>query len=121
MPGDYDIEYASPWAGANYMPASVRNTKAEAWDKATWGPLEELAAHQSEAGVHFQGMYRHGRQYCYSVLESDELQNAKSIVGAKMLAQRPRIGSPSSYHQRLGSRTLYQTSVDTCATLRQLG
>jgi glycine/D-amino acid oxidase-like deaminating enzyme len=22
MPGDYDIEYASPWAGANYMPLS---------------------------------------------------------------------------------------------------
>jgi hypothetical protein len=21
MPGDYDIEYASPWAGANYMPS----------------------------------------------------------------------------------------------------
>lgn len=20
MPGDYDIEYASPWAGANYQP-----------------------------------------------------------------------------------------------------
>ena len=20
MPGDFDIEYASPWAGANYMP-----------------------------------------------------------------------------------------------------
>ena len=20
MPGDYDIEYCSPWAGANYMP-----------------------------------------------------------------------------------------------------
>jgi glycine/D-amino acid oxidase-like deaminating enzyme len=20
MPGDYDIEYASPWAGANYSP-----------------------------------------------------------------------------------------------------
>ena len=20
QPGDYDIEYASPWAGANYMP-----------------------------------------------------------------------------------------------------
>jgi D-amino-acid oxidase len=20
MPGDYDIEYASPWAGANYAP-----------------------------------------------------------------------------------------------------
>ena len=22
MPGDYDIEYASPWAGANYMPSA---------------------------------------------------------------------------------------------------
>lgn len=21
MPGDYDVEYASPWAGANYMPS----------------------------------------------------------------------------------------------------
>ena len=21
MPGDYDIEYASPWAGANYLPS----------------------------------------------------------------------------------------------------
>jgi glycine/D-amino acid oxidase-like deaminating enzyme len=24
MPGDYDIEYASPWAGANYLPYVVR-------------------------------------------------------------------------------------------------
>lgn len=24
MPGDYDIEYASPWAGANYMPYVLR-------------------------------------------------------------------------------------------------
>ena len=23
MPGDYDIEYASPWAGANYLPSVV--------------------------------------------------------------------------------------------------
>jgi hypothetical protein len=23
MPGDYDIEYASPWAGANYMPLVI--------------------------------------------------------------------------------------------------
>jgi hypothetical protein len=25
MPGDYDIEYASPWAGANYMPYVIRS------------------------------------------------------------------------------------------------
>ncbi len=23
VPGDYDIEYASPWAGANYMPLVI--------------------------------------------------------------------------------------------------
>lgn len=26
MPGDYDIEYASPWAGANYMPYAPPGT-----------------------------------------------------------------------------------------------
>jgi D-amino-acid oxidase len=25
MPGDYDIEYTSPWAGANYLPYVTRN------------------------------------------------------------------------------------------------
>jgi len=55
MPGDYDIEYASPWAGANYMPVSVRGTAAAEWDKGSWGPLEDLAANHPEAGVHFQG------------------------------------------------------------------
>ncbi|EIT79407.1 D-aspartate oxidase [Aspergillus oryzae 100-8] len=54
MPGDYDIEYASPWAGANYMPPcayliivmlsmSTRGTKAADWDKDTWAALEDLA------------------------------------------------------------------------------
>jgi len=54
MPGDYDIEYASPWAGANYMPVSVRGSQAAEWDKKTWAPLEDLAQNHPEAGVHFQ-------------------------------------------------------------------
>ncbi|KAH6885177.1 D-amino-acid oxidase [Thelonectria olida] len=54
MPGDYDIEYASPWAGANYMPVSVRGTTAADWDKNTWAPLADLAQNHPEAGVHFQ-------------------------------------------------------------------
>jgi hypothetical protein len=29
MPGDYDIEYASPWAGANYLP--YVKTLAQSW------------------------------------------------------------------------------------------
>ncbi|KAH8803376.1 D-amino-acid oxidase [Xylogone sp. PMI_703] len=54
MPGDYDIEYASPWAGANYMPVSIRGTPAAEWDRNTWAPLEDLARNHPEAGVHFQ-------------------------------------------------------------------
>lgn len=54
MPGDYDIEYASPWAGANYMPVSVKGSIAAERDKNTWPPLEDLAQNHPEAGVHFQ-------------------------------------------------------------------
>ncbi|KAI4107684.1 MAG: hypothetical protein LQ339_002590 [Xanthoria mediterranea] len=54
MPGDYDIEYASPWAGANFWPISEAGTEAAEWDKTTWPELEDLARHHPEAGVHFQ-------------------------------------------------------------------
>ncbi|KAK5085278.1 D-amino acid oxidase [Lithohypha guttulata] len=55
MPGDYDIEYASPWAGANYFPVSVKGTPAAEWEGNTWPSLENLARNYPEAGVHFQG------------------------------------------------------------------
>ncbi|KIW00468.1 uncharacterized protein PV09_07992 [Verruconis gallopava] len=61
MPGDYNIEYASPWAGANYMPVSVRGTQLAEYDKNTWGPLEDLARNHPEAGVHFQECEIHSR------------------------------------------------------------
>lgn len=54
MPGDYDISYSSPWAGANYMPVSIRGTDAAQYDRDTWLPLADLARHHPEAGVHFQ-------------------------------------------------------------------
>ncbi|KAE8343724.1 hypothetical protein BDV24DRAFT_161033 [Aspergillus arachidicola] len=54
MPGDYDIEYASPWAGANYMPVSIRGTRAAAWDQTTWARLLDLALNCPEAGIHLQ-------------------------------------------------------------------
>ncbi|KAH8738016.1 D-amino-acid oxidase [Ilyonectria robusta] len=54
MPGDYDIQYASPWAGANSMPVSVGGTDAAEWDKNTWFALEELARHHPDSGIHFQ-------------------------------------------------------------------
>ncbi|OKL55644.1 hypothetical protein UA08_09125 [Talaromyces atroroseus] len=61
MPGDYDIEYASPWAGANYMPVSIGGTEAAKWDKDTWYPLADLAKNHPEAGVHFQECEIHSR------------------------------------------------------------
>ncbi|CAK1358617.1 unnamed protein product [Cercospora beticola] len=61
MPGDYDIEYASPWAGANYLPVSKPNTDFQSWEKATWPELERLARDVPEAGVHFQDSYVYRR------------------------------------------------------------
>ncbi|KAK3628328.1 D-amino acid oxidase [Elasticomyces elasticus] len=54
MPGDYDIEYASPWAGANYLPVATPGTPSEAYERATWPELARIAKDLPEAGVHFQ-------------------------------------------------------------------
>ncbi|KAJ5123121.1 hypothetical protein N7448_009218 [Penicillium atrosanguineum] len=53
MPGDYDIEYASPWAGANYMPVGKEGSKHQEWERNTWAPLKEITEKHPEAGIHF--------------------------------------------------------------------
>ncbi|KAJ5161416.1 D-amino-acid oxidase [Penicillium capsulatum] len=62
MPGDYDIEYASPWAGANFMPVGAENTRLAKWEQETWPPLRDLAEHYPEAGIHFQDTLIYNRQ-----------------------------------------------------------
>ena len=74
MPGDYDIEYASPWAGANWEPyASIRSrerfpahalgslshdgTAQARWEADSWPELSRLARNVPEAGLHFQDKY----------------------------------------------------------------
>ncbi|GAB7346868.1 hypothetical protein MBLNU459_g1950t1 [Dothideomycetes sp. NU459] len=54
MPGDYDIEYASPWAGANYLPVAKEGTASGDFERDTWPELARLAQDHPEAGVHFQ-------------------------------------------------------------------
>ncbi|WPH04431.1 Hypothetical protein R9X50_00732200 [Acrodontium crateriforme] len=54
MPGDYDIEYASPWAGANYLPVATPGSPAETFERNTWPELAKLASNTPEAGIHFQ-------------------------------------------------------------------
>ncbi|KAF5676599.1 d-amino-acid oxidase [Fusarium heterosporum] len=52
MPGDYDAEYASPWAGANVIPLSPK--EASRWERRTWIALKKLVEESPEAGIHFQ-------------------------------------------------------------------
>ena len=76
MPGDYDIEYASPWAGANYMPydkpslninylliaplcfrVGKEGSDHARWERETWPYLKEIAEKYPEAGIHFRGIF----------------------------------------------------------------
>ncbi|KAH0122896.1 hypothetical protein KCU67_g17909, partial [Aureobasidium melanogenum] len=50
MPGDYDIEYASPWAGANYLPVGKEGTPSQEYERNTWPELARLAEEHPEAG-----------------------------------------------------------------------
>ncbi|KAJ5754893.1 hypothetical protein N7533_004436 [Penicillium manginii] len=62
MPGDYDIEYASPWAGANYMPVGKQGTDHERWERETWPYLKEITEKYPEAGIHFLGTLIYNRK-----------------------------------------------------------
>ncbi|KAF2459052.1 D-amino acid oxidase [Lineolata rhizophorae] len=57
VPGDYDIEYASPWAGANYLPVGASGTALAKYERDTWPELERLANEVPEAAIHFQDTY----------------------------------------------------------------
>ncbi|KAJ5980430.1 D-amino acid oxidase [Penicillium waksmanii] len=54
MPGDYDIEYCSPWAGASFFPVGKPNTAHGKWERASWPVLKQLADKHPEAGICFQ-------------------------------------------------------------------
>ncbi|KAJ5312340.1 hypothetical protein PENANT_c011G01453 [Penicillium antarcticum] len=62
MPGDYDIEYASPWAGANYMPMGKAGSNHEAWERATWPALKAITEKYPEAGIHFRKAFIYNRK-----------------------------------------------------------
>ncbi|KAL4889462.1 hypothetical protein BDV59DRAFT_195716 [Aspergillus ambiguus] len=62
MPGDYDIEYCSPWAGANYCPTGMPGTSHQKWEQNTWPALKEIVEKHPEAGVHFQKNFLYNRK-----------------------------------------------------------
>ncbi|KAF2149000.1 FAD dependent oxidoreductase [Myriangium duriaei CBS 260.36] len=61
MPGDYDIEYASPWAGANMLPVSKDGTPSNQYERDTWPEFAKLARDAPEAGIHFQNTVAYRR------------------------------------------------------------
>ncbi|CEJ90260.1 hypothetical protein VHEMI06055 [[Torrubiella] hemipterigena] len=60
MPGDYDIEYASPFAGANVLPMSERD--GSRWERRTWPELKRICEELPEAGIHFQKAIAYRRE-----------------------------------------------------------
>ncbi|KAI5795568.1 D-amino-acid oxidase [Geopyxis carbonaria] len=54
MPGDYDIEYTSPWAGANWWPVSNSGTEHADQERITFHELWHLAKNVPQAGIHVQ-------------------------------------------------------------------
>ena len=54
MPGDHDIEYTSPWAGANWWPVSAPGTRETDWDRITFQEVWRLADSEPAAGIHVQ-------------------------------------------------------------------
>lgn len=84
MPGDYDIEYTSPWAGADVTPFAKEGTNEARWEAETWPFLSELAKNVPEAGIHFQSK-------CTSSgtgeWDADVEQNREGIIGFKMLGK----------------------------------
>ncbi|RDW73396.1 hypothetical protein BP6252_07303 [Coleophoma cylindrospora] len=54
MPGDFDIEYTSPWAGANFLPMGAEGSDQARYEANTWPWLSDLAKNHPEAGIHFQ-------------------------------------------------------------------
>ena len=74
MPGDYAVEYASPWAGATFFPCvrpseevlaadlctlnlfcsfSERSLEAQQWEAESWSEFCRLASSVPESGVRF--------------------------------------------------------------------
>ncbi|KAH8658151.1 D-amino-acid oxidase [Xylariales sp. PMI_506] len=51
MPGDYDIGYASPWAGANFLPMGEEGSLQARLETETWPILKHLAQDVPEACI----------------------------------------------------------------------
>lgn len=63
MPGDYDIEYTSPWAGANWLPMAPRGTPQVDYETISFHELWHLTHNVPEAGIHVQQAISYLREH----------------------------------------------------------
>ncbi|KAF1810366.1 D-amino-acid oxidase [Eremomyces bilateralis CBS 781.70] len=61
MPGDYDVEYASPWAGANFLPYGAEGTLLAQLERETWPELQRLVNDVPDAAIHYQPVKLYNR------------------------------------------------------------
>ncbi|GKT42913.1 D-amino-acid oxidase [Colletotrichum spaethianum] len=51
FPGDYHIDYCSPWAGGNWCSSANDNGLLESFDRVTFDRFREIAQNTPEAGI----------------------------------------------------------------------
>ncbi|KAL6408917.1 d-amino acid [Ilyonectria robusta] len=51
FPGDYNVEYCSPWAGGNWCSSANDNGLLESFDRVTFGRFQTISEQHPEAGI----------------------------------------------------------------------
>lgn len=51
FPGDYHVDYCSPWAGGNWCSAASDNGPLESFDRVTFNRFADIARDTPEAGI----------------------------------------------------------------------
>lgn len=73
MPGDYDITYTSPWAGANWLPMAPKTDKAMIdYETITFQELWRLVENDPSAGIH--------KQQAITYTRDEDVNSAKSVL-----------------------------------------
>ncbi|KAK9459196.1 FAD dependent oxidoreductase [Lipomyces oligophaga] len=74
LPGDYDIEYTSPWAGANWMSFATKEDKRQQeFDRITYEYLVELAKDMPSTGIWSKKVIQYVRQ--------EDLEKESGLLG----------------------------------------
>ncbi|KAK9455028.1 FAD dependent oxidoreductase [Dipodascopsis uninucleata] len=97
-PGDYDIEYTSPWAGANWMCFSVDEySEAGRFDVETYKVFKKMLVEHPEAGIW------HRKCICYT--REKDLEKNSEILGP-LINKRPWFSKYVDNFEELSSEDL---------------